>query len=368
MDVEVNRQSLVAALGWTQNIVERRHLMPIISNALFEAHDGKIRLTATDMEVGVRSYIKGDVKVDGRITLGAKKLHDFAQNSLTDTVRLIQLDSNYVEVRSGRACYKIVGLSADEFPTFPEFDASLLAYVPSTVLSSMIHRTIFSASTDPTRQEFNGVCLESGDNDALSMIATDTRRIALETQQIGNIGLREAVILPRKGVTELQRLLEQSGETIASIGFIDNMMFAIKDDVELFMRLIDGKFPNVRAAIPADSPLTAIVDCAEFIRCLRRLTILISEENNVVRMEFSDGLLRMLSRNPSLGEAVEEIEIKYVGDPLVVGFNPRHILDVLEMLDGGPIMLSMGEGLRPVLVSKSDAPGYIYAMMPMRLS
>ncbi|MGH7929129.1 MAG: DNA polymerase III subunit beta [Candidatus Binatia bacterium] len=368
MEIKAKRGDLLATLYWAQNIVERRNTMPILANALIDAQKGKIQLAATDLEVGVRGEVEGEIVKSGSLTVSAKKLYEIVREIPTEQVQLKRLENDWVEIKSGKSVFKIVGIDAREFPQFPAFDAKGQTNVPAGVLRGMIERTIFSVSTDETRYSLNGVFVEQSAGDTVRMVSTDGHRLAFEEQALGALGLSKGVILPRKGLGELRKLLESGDEGVVAISFKENMALISRDKVELFMRLIDGDFPDYTKVIPKGNPNLAKIDHGELLQSLRRVSILSSERYKGVKMEFSDDKISISANNPDLGEAVEEIDAEYNGAPISIGFNARYILDVLGVLGSdGEINIELKDELSPSVIRDSGSPGYIYVLMPMRL-
>ena len=368
MEIKAKRGDLLATLYWTQSIVERRNTMPILANVLIEAQKGDIRVTATDLEVGVRGQVEGEVAKEGTITVSAKKLYEIVREAPNEQIQLKRLENDWVEIRSGRSVFKIVGLDAKEFPQFPRFDSKGLSSMPASAIREMIDRTIFSVSTDETRYSLNGVYIEQSDGGKVRMVATDGHRLAFEEKDVGSLGLTKGVILPRKGLSELKKLLESGEDGVVSLGFKENMGLVIKDKVELFMRLIDGDFPDYTKVIPQGNPNIAKLDHDELLQALRRVSILSSERYKGVRMEFSEGKVSISANNPDIGEAVEDIEAEYKGKAISIGFNARYMIDVLGVLTGdGEIDIELKDELSPSVIRKNGVDDYLYVLMPMRL-
>lgn len=368
MEIKAKRGDLLATLYWAQSIVERRNTMPILANALIDAQKGRIQLAATDLEVGVRGVVDGEVVKPGSLTVNAKKLYEIIREIPTEQVHLKRLENDWVEIRSGKSIFKIVGMDAREFPQFPTFDAKGQASVPASLIRGMIERTIFAVSTDETRYSLNGVFVEESVGGTVRMVSTDGHRLAFEEQALGTLGLSKGVILPRKGLGELRKLLESGDEGIVAIGFKENMALVSQDKVELFMRLIDGDFPDYTKVIPKGNPNLAKIDHGELLQALRRVSILSSERYKGVKMEFSENSISISANNPDLGEAVEEIDAEYNGAPISIGFNARYVLDVLGVLgNDGEISIELKDELSPSVIRQSASAGYLYVLMPMRL-
>jgi DNA polymerase-3 subunit beta len=342
--------------------------MPILANVLIDAKKGSIHVTATDLEVGVRGQVEGDVAKEGTVTVNAKKLYEIIREVSQEQVQLKRLENDWVEIRSGKSVFKIVGMDAREFPQFPDFEGKGLSTTPAATVREMIERTIFAVSTDETRYSLNGVFIEQADAGKIRMVATDGHRLAFEEKTVGSLGLSKGVILPRKGLSELKKLLESGDDGTVSLGFKENMGLVIKDKVELFMRLIDGDFPDYTKVIPTGNPNIAKLDHDELLQALRRVSILSSERYKGIKMEFTDGRVSISANNPDIGEAVEEIEADYKGKGLSIGFNARYLIDVLGVLTGeGEIDIELKDELSPSIIRKSGIEGYLYVLMPMRL-
>ncbi|MBI2367180.1 MAG: DNA polymerase III subunit beta, partial [Deltaproteobacteria bacterium] len=264
--------------------------------------------------------------------------------------------------------FKIVGMEAREFPQFPEFRAEQLLTVPAGALREMIERTLFAVSTDETRYSLNGVYIEETGGGNVRMVSTDGHRLAFEERALGALGLVKGVILPRKGLGELKKLVESGDDDVVSIGFRENMGLVTKGKADLFMRLIDGDFPDYTKVIPTDNPTTVLIDHDQLLQALRRVSILSNERYKGVKMDFTKERVAISANNPDLGEAVEEIEADYNGKPMSIGFNARYMIEALSVLLGeGEIKIELKDELSPSVIRKMGHDNYLYVLMPMRL-
>lgn len=368
MEVKTKRGEFLSTLYWTQGIVERRHTLPILANVLLECTGGNLRITGTDLEVGVRAKLPAQVIREGSVTVNAKKLYEIVREAPEEEIQLRRLDNDWVEIRSGKSVFKIVGIDAREFPQFPKVDGEKVATVAGEVLKEMIEKTIFSVSTDETRYALNGVLLEEGKGGKITMVATDGHRLSLVERGLGPLGLKRPVILPRKGLSELVKLLEATGEGMVSVAFKENIALIVRNSIELFMRLIEGEFPDYGKVIPRENPMVLRVEQRSLLQALRRVSILLSERYKGIRAEVREGRMVITASNPDLGEAVEELEIAYQGKPLTVGFNACYLLDVLGVLEnGGEVVVRLKDEQSPGLIRKEGDEGYLHVVMPMRL-
>ena len=368
MEIKAKRGDFLATLYWTQSIVERRNTMPILANALVESRKNDIRITATDLEVGVRGKVEGEIIEEGTVSVNAKKLYEIIREVPSEPVQLKRLENDWVEIKSGKSVFKIVGMETKEFPQFPRFDNKGLSVIPASSIREMIERTIFAVSSDETRYSLNGVFIEESTGGKVRMVATDGHRLAFDERALTSLGLSKGVILPRKGLAELKKLLESGEDGVVSIGFQENMVMVIKDKVELFMRLIEGEFPDYTKVIPKGNPSIAKIDHNELLQSLRRVSILSNERYKGIKMEFTEDKVSLSANNPDLGEAVEEIDAEYKGKPVTIGFNARYLLDVLAVLGGeGDIDIELKDEVSPSLIRQSGTDSYVYVLMPMRL-
>jgi len=368
MRITVERQGFLDALYWTQSTVERRNTMPILANLLIEASGSTIRLTATDLEVGVRASVEGQVEEDGKATANAKKLYEIVRELSEPSLQLTGQKNHWMEVKSGKSVFKIVGLDPREFPAFAENEDQTFCECPGGVIGDMIDRTIFSISTDETRSNLNGAFCEETGEGKVRMVTTDGHRLSLVERKIGNLGLIKGVIIPRKGLIELRRLVDDMEDGEISVGFSANMAFVMKDNVELFMRLIDGEFPDYSKVIPEDCPSQARVGQEDLLKALRRVSLLSSDRYRGIKFELNQNQLLISANNPDLGEATEEVDVEYTGERLTIGYNARYLLDVLGVLGQEvSVDVQFKDEQSPTVVRKEGDDSFLYVVMPMRL-
>ncbi len=368
MEIRARREDFLGALSRTQGTVERRNTMPILANVLIETHTNRIRVTATDLEVGVRASLNGEIVTSGRVTVDARKLFEIVRELSEETIELQRLDNDRVEIRSGKSVFKMVGLDAQEFPVFAKSADEERKECPAHVLKEMIDKTIFSISSDETRSNLNGALVHDSGESSVRMVTTDGHRLSLVQRDIGPLGLAKGVIIPRKGLAELRRVLEDAGEGAVSLGFTDNMVFVWSGDVEMSIRLIDGEFPDYDKVIPSDNKSEANVAQGTLYRALRRVSLLSSDRYRGVRVELQAGGMSISANNPDLGEAVEELEVEYQGARLAIGYNAQYLLDILGVLDhDDPIAIGLKDDQSPTLLKRGADETLLYVVMPMRI-
>lgn len=368
MELRIAKEDLARAVGAAQGIVPKKSTMPILSNILVDARaGGELILSATDLDVAVRIDARADVSRPGIVTVAARNIYDIVKNLPGPTVSLKKLDNHYVEVHSGRAQFRIVGMAADEYPKIPDMAADKMVAMDPAVLKEMIDKTLYSVSTDETRYVLNGVFLEPG-TDVLNVVSTDGHRLSLCNRKVPGIqeGLNRSVIMPRKGLTELRRMLED-GDGDLQLGFRESHAVARRGNVSLVMRLIEGRFPDYRQVVPAASERKVTLSRPVLQETLKRVSLLSTDRSNSVRIELQKDLMRVSSQNPDLGEATEDIPVDYAGDDLKIGFNAKYLQDAVNAVGSENITLEFNDELSPGLCHAADDRTYVCVVMPMRI-
>jgi DNA polymerase-3 subunit beta len=373
MKLSIDKSELQRGLGRIQAIVEKRNSMPILANVLLDAateDGGVLRLAATDLEVGIRSVQDAKVSKDGSVTVSARKLYDIVRELPEEAVQLAATSNAYLEVKCGRARFSLAGAAAEEYPSLPEFAPERLVKLPAAVLSVMIERTMYASSVDETRYNLNGVFFEvEPDTGKIRMVATDGHRLAQVERTIGPEveGLASGLIIPRKGLGELKRLVDEEDADEVEIGFEGNSGLARKGAVTLFMRLIEGEFPNYQQVIPKTTENLITIPSDLLTHTLRRVALLSSERSRAVKIEFAAGKLTASTSNPDVGEAVEEVDVDYDGPAITMGFNVRYLLDALGALAAKEVRIGIHDANAPATLVPTDDGDALAVVMPMRL-
>ncbi|MBW2447627.1 MAG: DNA polymerase III subunit beta [Deltaproteobacteria bacterium] len=374
MNLSISKSELQRGLARIQTIVEKRNSMPILSNVRMEAVKGKsgseLKLAATDLEVGIHGSHEAKVKKAGGVTVGARKLHEIIRELPDEDVQLSTTDNNYLEVNCARSHFTLAGTAVEEYPTLPGASPKKLVPMQAVVLSQMIERTMYATCADETRYNLNGVYVEVlPDVGKLRMVATDGHRLACVDRTIaeGLEDLPAGIIIPRKGLAELKRLVDEDDADEIELGFEGNSGLARKGDVTLAMRLIEGEFPNYRQVIPKEPGRRLSVASEPFTKALRRVHLLSSQQSHSVKLEVKEGQAVISTRNPDLGEAREEMDVDYAGEEMEIGFNAKYLIEALQALNAKDIILGLQDNLSPVQVRPADDDESLAVVMPMRL-
>jgi DNA polymerase-3 subunit beta len=374
MKLTIEKVDLQRGLARLQAIVEKRSSMPILANVLVTASgkgdSGRLELAATDLEVGIRGSQAAKVQKPGALTISARKLYDIVRELPDEAIQLEATPNAYLDIRCGRSRFTLAGTAAEEYPSLPDFAPGRMVRLQAAVLSQMIEGTMYAASMDETRYNLNGVYFEVlAETGRIRMVATDGHRLALVERTAGSdvSGLASGVIVPRKGLAELKRLVDEEDADEVEIGFEGNSGLVRKGDVTLVMRLIEGEFPNYKQVIPKQCDHHLTVSADSLVRALRRVALLSAEHSRAVKVELADGKLQLSSRTPDLGDAQEEIDVDYAGPTISIGFNARYLLDCLSALGAKEVRLGLRDGGSPVEVRPTDDLESVAVVMPMRL-
>lgn len=373
MKLSIPRSELQRGLARIQAIVEKRNSMPILANVLLRASKGdrnQLEISATDLEVGIRGSHPAEVSKAGSLTVSARKFFEIVRELPDEPVSLAATANSYLEIQCNRVRFTLAGTAAEEFPTLPEVSPTALVRLPAAVVASLVERTMYAASVDETRYNLNGVYFELADEGAkIRMVATDGHRLALVDRHLagGASDLASGVILPRKGLAELKRLVDEEDADEIELGIEGNSALVRKGDVTLTMRLIEGEFPNYRQVLPKVSSRKVTLSADTLAQALRRVALLSVERSKAVRVELVPGHLRLSANNPDLGEASEEIDIDYQGDAITVGFNARYLLDSLAAFRTKEVELGLEDELSPAVLRPTEDSETLAVVMPMRL-
>lgn len=366
MDLRISKEALVDGIQLVQNAVSQKSSLPILSNVLLEAENNTLKLTATDLDIGICSTIPASTDQVGSITVPARKFFDIIK-ALPDNseVTLSMKKNNFVSIKSEKAQFKIIGLPKEEFPQLPLFKDKDSINISQGDLKDMFNLTDFAISKDDTRYVLNGVLLIVK-GDQLNVVATDGRRLATVNKQLDKKTLVDrSVIIPTKTVQEVKRMLGEDGEV--AIKFSDNQILFSFPSSFVISRLIEGDYPNYKKVIPEKSPKEVKVSREDFLSATRRASIFTDQDSMAIKFSIKKKKMTISKNTPYLGEAKEELDIDYTGsDELDIGFNPRYLIDVLKSLADEEIILEVNDANKPGVIRKGTE--YTYVVLPMQLT
>jgi DNA polymerase-3 subunit beta len=365
MKLSAARDVLLKPLQAVIGVVERRQTMPILSNVLLVARDGELAVTATDLEVELVARADVDVETGGEITVSGRKLLDICKALPEGAVLSISVSGEKLSVKSGRSKFSLMTLPAAEFPTVEDIKAGQTISVPQDVLGRLMEKTHFSMAQQDVRYYLNGMLLETGGR-FLRAVATDGHRLALSEAELKGAKLDEQqVIVPRKGVLELQRLMSGDGNVDIELG--SNHVRIQLGGIRFTSKLIDGRFPEYDRVIPKESSNELKANKEVLRSALQRTAILSNEKYRGIRLIIRDSGVILQAHNPEQEEAEEEVEVEYSGDDIEIGFNVNYLLDAIGAVDGDKVTLSVVDSNSSCLVREPGNDGSKFVVMPMRL-
>jgi DNA polymerase-3 subunit beta len=366
MKIVTTRDNLLKPLQQVGGVVERRQTLPILANVLINAANGKINITATDLEVEMKT--SASIECEGEIdfTLPARKLLDICKSLPEDANIEFNVDNERTVIRSGRSRFTLGVLPANDYPSIEPSASSHRFSVTQKLLKRLIEKTQFAMALQDVRYYLNGLLLEIG-NGMIRAVATDGHRLALSEAECAldqESGIQ--VILPRKAVLELARLLADTDDQI-DIDVSSNHIRFTLGETSFTSKLIDGKFPDYQRVIPVNPDKEVLAKRDILKQALTRTSILSNEKYRGIRFQISSGLLQLLAHNPEQEEAEDEMEIDYQGDELVIGFNVGYLIEVLNVIESEDVRMSLSDSNSSCLIQNVDTDQSRYVIMPMRL-
>ena len=366
MKINLTRETLLNPLQYVIGAVERRQTKPILANVLLKGNSEGISLTATDLEIEIVAYLKEIPEETGEVTLPARKLLDICRN-LPDGAKIdLSTIENKIVIKSAKSRFTLVTLPASDFPILEGIEDQSSYCIRETDLKLLLEKTAFAMAQQDVRYYLNGLLLEiSGNN--LRSVATDGHRMGMfDVQSKSREEIQKQVIIPRKGVLELQRLLEDKEEE-TNISITSNHLQVRLPELRFTSKLIDGRFPDYMRVIPQDTDKILHVDKERLRQSLTRASILSNEKFRGVRLILEDNVLRIQAHNPEQEEAEEEVEVSYNGDHLEIGFNVNYLLDLINAINNPIVEFHLKDPNSGALAKSPESEQGKYVVMPMRL-
>ena len=367
MKFSINREALLRPLQQVAGVVERRQTLPILSNVLLSVEGSKLSMTGTDLEVEMVGHLQASVDLDGEITVPARKFVDICRE-LPDQAEIdITLKEDRLEIRSGRFRSNLSTLPASDFPAVDTTEVESQVELHSSALKQLLDLTGFAMAQQDVRYFLNGMLIEKNSN-SLRCVATDGHRLAMNHFELDQTatGPESQVIVPRKGVLELQRLLSDSEEDVVLALGASHLRLSV-GAYQLTTKLVDGRFPDYERVIPRNGDKQILANKQDLRRALNRTAILSNEKFRGIRVNFSDGLVTLTTNNPEQEDAEETVPIEYTGAALEIGFNVGYLLDVLNVIRGETVKITVFDGNSSALIEDPSVDSALYVIMPMKL-
>jgi len=372
MEITVSKADLLKELTATQGVVERKTTIPILSNFLFEAAGDRLSLTATDLDLSLRTSCPVKVKKEGACTIPARKLYDYVKLLPDGDITIRLLENHWVNIRSGRSNTKMVGMARANFPSLPAFPTAGVVKIPAPVLRNMIAKTIFAISNEESRYTLNGALMVLKP-ESITMVATDGHRLAhIENtaQKFEGVSGEMKTLVPKKAMAELNGLLQAADVEMVDFAKDESTLFFRIGGRLLTSRQLTGQFPNFEAVLPRDNTKSVTVRSEEIASAIQRVAQFADERSGAIKLRLDKSGITVSSSSTETGESEDQIETPYQADPLTIGFNSQYLLDFLKATASGEVRLefkdpqSAGQ-MRPE--ENDDGYKYRYIIMPMRI-
>jgi DNA polymerase-3 subunit beta len=362
MKIKLQKEDLFSNLQKIQNIVTTKTTLPILSYVLLNTEQKELRITATDLDIGISCRIPVENLESGSVCLPARKFFEIIRELPSNDIEITVKKNNLTNIKTKSCEFKIMGLNPEEFPKLPEFKESQIINIKSEILKKAITLTSFAVSLDETRYILNGVLFHFQDS-KISIVATDGRRLAIKEEKLPNsINKEIKVIIPIKAIRELERNLNDTEEVLMVLG--KNQIGFEFTNVLLVSRLIEGDFPDYQQVVPPEAIHKIKINRQLFLGAIRRASLLATPDYQAIKLEVFKNKLVVSKSTPDIGESYEELPIEYDGKEILIGFNPDYLIDVLKNLDEEDIEFELTESEKPGVIRKPD---YIYIVLPMRL-
>src|SRR6266498_760428 len=360
MEITVSKFELLRELSATQGVVERKTTIPILSNYLFEAGADRLSLTATDLDLSLRTSCNAKVKKEGSCTIPARKLHDYVKLLPDADITIKLLENHWVSIRCGRSNTKMVGMARSNFPSLPVFPTSGVVNIPAQVLRGMIARTSFAIANEESRYTLNGALMVLKP-ESITMVATDGHRLAhVERggEKFEGVSGELKTLIPKKAMDELRSLVDSTD--------VETIEFA-KDESTLFFRIgprlltsrqLTGQFPNYEAVLPKDNSKSIALQGDELGSAISRVAQFADERSRAVRLKLEKGELKLSASSTETGESEDSLEIEYNGETLTIGFNAQYILDFLKASGSGDVKLELKDAQSAGQLRAGDSEDY----------
>lgn len=371
MKVICSKDELIKGMQLVQPVITSKATLPVLSNFLFETDGQKVKLSATDLEIGVNCYIKADVQKEGGITIPAKRFADIIRELPDGDIEIKADETKQINIKSAKSKFTLMGIDKKEYPTLPEFPKDNVVKIKTSVLNSLFKKTVFAVSKDEQRYVLNGVYLliDKGD---IKAVATDGRRLAYICEKTNDAKVSGKSIIPTKAVSDILRLLSLNEKVEeATLGFSDNQAAVEIGDITFQANLIEGVFPNYEQVIPKKANSKIKIKTEEFMAAIKQMAPLTSgkiasDKTSAVKLTFDKNRLAVSANTAGLGSGETEIEIEYAGEQTDINFNPNYVKDILQNIEDSNVQFSYTTSQNPVVLTPENNENYICVVMPMR--
>ncbi len=371
MEIKIDRDELHKAISRVQSIIEKRSNIPILSMILLSAEDSYITISATDLEISYQQKIAAEVLKPGSITISGRKLFEILKESKSSEISIKEKENNWVSISDDDARFNLACLPADEYPLLVEPKDVITIEMDGATLRDMISNTIYSVALEEAGFKLSGVFTEvvtQKEKSLLRMVSTDGHRLSKidrKVEKVEMLKMNGGVMIPKKGILEINKLASEGGPI--NVGFEKNNCVVRRENILIVIRLLESQFPDYNAVIPEKMKNVISISRIDLLDGMKKMVILSNESYKGVRMTFHNDNLELVSINPDLGDAQENLKVGYKEESLELGFNARYFIDVLQVMGSDVVELGVIDNSSPCVITGKDDKGFLGLIMPMRL-
>jgi DNA polymerase-3 subunit beta len=370
MEFKIEKKNFLKSLSILQSVADKHSSILALSNILIESEKDFVRLITTDLETTIVSSVPCNIREDGKICVSARKMYEIIRELPEAEISIQGIENHWAKITCENALFNLSGIDPNEFPTLPPYSEKDLIEIKDLNLREMIEKVIFTASTEESRYNLNGIFLENvtlEDMNVVRMVATDGHRLGLidrESQEL--LDIKSGAIIPKRGLNEVKKIVgEYPDELKISIG--ENNFIVKANSYIIIIRLIDGEFPDYKQVIPKENDKIIKLNNRDFTSCLRRVSTISADRVEGVKFTIKKGAIELYSSNQDLGNAMEEFPAMYDGTEMNIGFNGRYIIDALSAIDEDEFLLELKDETSAAIIRPAEGKNLLYVIMPMRV-
>jgi DNA polymerase-3 subunit beta len=375
LSINVSKEDFLPALNSLQSITGKKGTMAVLANVLIQTQENFIELIATDLEVGIKKSVAAEVRSPGSMTLPSKILFEIVKESGSESIIIEEKDKNWARIKAGTSMYNLAGTASEEYPDFPDYNEEALMSLPCDLVKELIEKTIFSLAQErESNYTLTGILLEKEKNDAgkslLRMVSSDGHRLSIMEKELdkesADIMIEKSTLIPRKGVSEIKKACE--GQKNFSVGSDKKQIVVKTKNSLMIVRLMNGEFPDYRSIVNVIEKNNFIeIERRGFLESLKRTNLFTEEMFNAIQLSVAENKLVLSSQNMDFGNAKDEMEIKYKGEPLELGFNCRYFIDALQVMRSDTVKAYINSDQSPCLIEGDGDQGFVSIIMPMKI-
>lgn len=374
LNCTVSKNDLLESLNSLQNITNKKGTLAILSNVLISTTNGGLSLTGTDLEVGLRIFVPAEIHDEGLLTLPSKKIFEIVRESGSETITIEETENSWVIIKAGLSTYNLAGIASDEFPEFPEYEEDTFISFESYIFLELIEKVIYSIANEQENiYSLTSVLFEKekiDDTYYLKMVSSDGHRLSIMKKDVAvdldQLHLNDVTLIPKKGIQEWKKFCE--GRDSIEVSFEEKQVVLRDDKAVMVIRLKHGEFPQYSAIIDAIQLTNCVkINRIPFLESLKRINLFTEDIFHTIQLKIDFNKMILSSQNADLGNAKDEQNISYDGEPLILGFNCRYFIETLQVMECETVQAYINSNSSPCLMKSEDDKGFISIIMPMQL-